>query len=278
MIRAHGYVHLPELLGARDLELLERAHARLAEEASEILREARAENVSLAEIYRSKQPSVVVVPERDNPDLVCRFEYLFGASAEVRAVLTDKIVPAVDAAAGESCVLFKDKCNEKNPGGGAFRPHQDVAAYLRFRARYHISAMVALDEATEENGCVQFAVNYRGAVSEISGAVEGMHGDLPLLSFYRGGRQNGDITDEVSAALKWIPVPAKRGDVVLFDSYVPHYSRPNLSQSVRRAMFFTFNPARDGYTYEEYYRLKRERYDAPEFHMSTPTEHSELRS
>lgn len=50
-------------------------------------------------------------------------------------------------------MLFKEKINFKLPGGGGFLAHQDSVAYIGL-AKQHISAMVAVDAAVEENGCL----------------------------------------------------------------------------------------------------------------------------
>lgn len=54
----------------------------------------------------------------------------------------------------EHVFLFKDKLNFKGPGGGGFLAHQDASAYATLASR-HVSALVAIDAATEENGALQ---------------------------------------------------------------------------------------------------------------------------
>ena len=58
----------------------------------------------------------------------------------------------------ERPVLFKEKINYKQPGGGGFAPHQDATAY-RF-VDHHISCMVPLDPATPASGCLYVAPGY----------------------------------------------------------------------------------------------------------------------
>ncbi|RLA26442.1 MAG: phytanoyl-CoA dioxygenase family protein, partial [Gammaproteobacteria bacterium] len=62
---------------------------------------------------------------------------------------------------GEPAVLFKDKINFKMPGGGGFEPHQDVQAGWSRYADMHITALVTIDRATIENGCLEIATNFR---------------------------------------------------------------------------------------------------------------------
>ncbi len=41
-------------------------------------------------------------------------------------------------------------------------------------------------------------------------------------------------------------MPTAPGDAIFFDSYVPHASKANLSDSPRRILYLTYNLARDG--------------------------------
>ncbi|MGB1239811.1 MAG: phytanoyl-CoA dioxygenase family protein, partial [Pseudomonadales bacterium] len=174
----------------------------------------------------------------------------------------------------ESFVLFKDKCNAKNPGGGAFKPHQDVIAYDKFAPNYHVTAAIFLDAATLENGCLHFPRDYRQALAEFDfPQIKTPVGELAILPSCVGGSDHGNIDPEVERQIEWEPIVAAPGDVVLFDSYVPHYSHANLSNYKRRAMFFTFNPASQGEHYDAYYAMKHREFDNPAFHIATPTEH-----
>jgi hypothetical protein len=54
---------------------------------------------------------------------------------------------------GEPAVLYKEKINYKLPGGAGYAPHQDAPAYPFIES--HVSCMVAVDDATAENGCLE---------------------------------------------------------------------------------------------------------------------------
>ena len=47
------------------------------------------------------------------------------------------------------------------------------------------------------------------------------------------------------------------GDVLLFDSYVPHASKPNFTDAARRILYLTYNRASDGDYRAQYYADKR---------------------
>lgn len=272
---AHGFAHLSRHLTPDDLQVLEQAHLELSTKAHEMLRRVHAERSTLAELYRHGSEKLIVVPERDRPLDLCRLEYLCGAHSAIRQLVEKCITPAVEAVLGEKCVLFKDKCNEKAPGGGAFPPHQDMAAYHVFAPRYFITAMVALDQATKANGCLYFARNYK-RLSTDGSAVEFDVCGLPVFKFHHQGPDNGNIHEHVAAQFEWEAVPAREGDLVIFDAFVPHRSEPNKTEASRRALFFTYNRGDDGGHYETYYREKRNNYDSPVFHVATPTDHAAI--
>jgi hypothetical protein len=146
----------------------------------------------------------------------------------------------VEQALGEPAVLFKEKVNFKLPGGGGFEPHQDIQAGWDKYAALCVTVMVTIDETTIENGCLELAhwPHRRQLI-----------GDLwrPLQP-----EQMGDI--------EFVPYPTKPGDVMLFDSFLPHQSAPNPTDSPRRVLYVTYNRAADGDHRERYFADKRRSY------------------
>ncbi len=245
---------------------------RLGRLAAGILREAGGDPQKLA------GGELVVVPEAADPLAVCRYENIAAASPLFRDFVAEALLPALAKLVGEPCVLFKDKLNEKSPGGGAFPPHQDFAAYRHFPPRYNATAMVPVDPMTELNGCVKFSPGYRRVGEACADHVEEMVGGRPLFRTYGPGPRNGDIVDEVQERLDWHPIEAVPGDVVFFDSFVPHMSVANASKARRRALFITFSRAAEGDWYDHYYKTKRGDSLNPMFHVSTPTAHTVSRT
>lgn len=139
----------------------------------------------------------------------------------------------------ESAVLFKEKINFKLPGGQGFAPHQDAPAFTSFGQKFHITMMLSLDKSNSENGCLEVAVPERR-----TGEMLAMKDDLTLA-------------DEVVASLHWQPIHTRPGDLVLFDSYLPHRSGPNRSGKSRRALYATYNRKADGDVRERYFERKR---------------------
>ncbi len=135
----------------------------------------------------------------------------------------------------EESVLFKEKINFKMPGGDGFKPHQDSQAGWEDYAKYFISVMVCIDEATIENGCLQMVSGFQG------------------YSLYREWEP---LTDEDMSNMGFIHCPTKPGDIVFFDCYTPHASEPNLTNSTRRLYFATYNKLSEGDHLEKYYADK----------------------
>jgi ectoine hydroxylase-related dioxygenase (phytanoyl-CoA dioxygenase family) len=139
---------------------------------------------------------------------------------------------------GGPLVLYKEKINFKLPGGDGFKPHQDAqAGWDQYGHTVHFNLLVAIDEATVDNGCLELV---RGAHQ--SGLLGPMWAELP---------------DEVVSSLTWEAIPLQPGDIIVFDSYAPHQSAPNLTTQPRRALYVTYNLAAEGDYREQYFADKR---------------------
>ena len=151
-----------------------------------------------------------------------------------------KLLDPVSDLFGESAILFKEKINFKLPGGGGFEPHQDAQAGWDEYATLFITATVTVDRATIENGCLELGqwAHRRELI-----------GDLwkPLTVSQLDG-------------VPFEPTPTEPGDVMFFDSYVPHRSSPNLTGSPRRMLYVTYNRASEGDHRVRYYADKRASY------------------
>ncbi len=212
---------------------------------------------------------VIAVPEAGREELVCRIEDFLGRDRELAALLERRVAPVVAALLGEPVVVFKEKLNFKRPGGGAFRPHQDYPAFTAFPPDYHVTAMLTVDPADAGNGCLRFASNYRAVLAELPGVEAAARGDGRHCL---AQNERGDIAEPIAARLTWEALATAPADLVLFDSFVPHYSEPNRSSDrSRRAIFVTYNAAAQGAYRDGYYRMKRADPDHPLFHVGTPT-------
>jgi len=139
---------------------------------------------------------------------------------------------------GEKSVLYKEKINYKLPGADGFKPHQDVAAgWWMYKQSIHISVLISIDHSTIENGCLE--------------VVYGKHKEGMLSEQWK------TLPDDVVAKLDWKYAPTAPGDIVFFDSYVPHRSGPNMTDKSRRVLYVTYAKESEGNFREKYYEDKR---------------------
>ncbi len=171
--------------------------------------------------------------------LLCRIENFLAYQPLFNdTVLGSSTLNLLSQLMDEPAVLFKEKINFKLPGGQGFLAHQDAPAFSSFDQHYHITLMLSIDPMTIDNGCLEISdsVKHRSLLE--------MNDDLTL-------------TTEVADQLKWQSVETDPGDLVLFDSYLPHRSGSNISNQSRRALFATYNRLIDGSWRDKYYSEKR---------------------
>ncbi|MED5262087.1 MAG: phytanoyl-CoA dioxygenase family protein [Myxococcota bacterium] len=159
---------------------------------------------------------------------------------------------------GEAACLFKEKINYKLPGGEGFGAHQDAPAFSTFGQRYHVTLLVAVDPQTPENGCLEFA-----------DPVE------PYETLEQGSR--GTLDEALEDRLTWCPLALDAGDVVFFDSYIPHRSGPNRSRDPRRALYVTYNRHSEGDRRADYFSDKRSKFP-PDCERESGVDYSEAES
>jgi len=173
------------------------------------------------------------------PKLLCRIENFTQFNPGLDYVLNGhKLVKMCDDLFNEPAILYKEKINYKLPGGDGFTPHQDVAAgWWMYKQTLHISCLVSIDAATEANGCLE--------------VVRGHHLDGMMGDDWKA------IPDEKVAGMKWELIPTEPGDVMFFDSYVPHRSAPNFTNHSRRVLYATYAKGSEGDYRDRYYADKR---------------------
>lgn len=268
------YVLLRNYLSSSVMNLLYDEYIGLIKRANHILEYTIKKNIPLNQFYKNHLDELIVVPEAADRFNICRFEYIAGFSKNINSCVVTKVKKLINNLMGKPFVLFKDKCNIKRPGGGAFAPHQDISAYYHFKPKFYLTAAIMLDDSNIKNGCLEMATGYKNNTYENSDYINNEYGNFPFFDFYRGGNRNGDIKDEVSNKLNWEIIEANKGDIIIFNAFIPHRSKVNLSNNHRRNLFFTFNPESDGDFYQEYFSLKRADFGNPMFHISTPTLHN----
>ena len=151
-----------------------------------------------------------------------------------RVVREGRLMAWTSALFRAPAVLFKEKINFKLPGASGFKAHQDQQAGWTKYAPVFITALVTLDPATIENGCLEMA--------------PGRH---------REGLIGAEWDPLSEDGLGLVPVPTAPGDVIFFDSFAPHASKSNLTADPRRILYLTYNAAEYGDHRVQYFADKR---------------------
>src|SRR5579872_1114821 len=128
---------------------------------------------------------------------------------------------------------FHSKLMQKEPKvGGAWEWHQDYGYWYKNEFLFPdklISVMIAITEATKENGCLQ--------------VIRGSH-KMGRIEHGFAGEQVGASQHYVDLALRTMPlmyVELKPGDALFFHSNLLHRSEANLSDNARWSLISVYN-------------------------------------
>lgn len=120
--------------------------------------------------------------------------------------------------------MFQDMALIKPPRLGREKPwHQDHAYFDYPLGTPVVGVWIALDEATVENGCMQF--------------LPGRHREGPKIHFQR---RDWQICDNEMMGSKSVAAPLQPGGLLLFDGLLPHGTPHNSSPKRRRALQFHY--------------------------------------
>jgi hypothetical protein len=272
LLARHGFLWVRNFFSPEQVTLVERAAQRIGAASASLLDLSRQLDMPLRDIMRALPLAPIVVPEAKKPELACRAEDLLTCFPSLESFVQQTVTRFVGELMGEPYLVFKDKLNFKWPGGGAFSPHQDFPAYDFLGPRGHVTAMLSVDAANAANGCLQVAANWQQLMHDALRVDPRVAANgNAVLPFVEGGPMHGSIDPRFLRDVEWLALETRPEDLVLFDSYVPHYSEPNNSAQPRRAFFITHNRAAEGEHRITYYRTKRNDPDNPMFHIGTPT-------
>jgi len=179
------------------------------------------------------------LPDSTNNKLLQRLENFTQYNPGLDYILNgNKMIGITSELFNAASILYKEKINYKLGGGGGFAAHQDVAAgWWMYGQSLHLSCLVCIDPATPANGCLEVAYS--------------SHKDGMLSEPWK------ELPSAVTEKLDWVSLQTNPGDVVFFDSFVPHRSGPNETQNPRRALYATYAIASEGDFRDKYYADKR---------------------
>lgn len=217
----NGYLRLEQVYPPDELQ-------RLSEELSYVMETFATWTAAWKGPWREKY----LTPEEDKKAvLVAIHELQHYSAAWTRAMtkpeLADDLAQLLET---ESLELHHVTLHAKSPDAGApFPMHQDLPFYHHQDERY-LDTLVHLDDADEESGCIKFLPGSHklGKLEHILGPETAPH--LPTDK-YR-------LEDAVS-------VPAKAGDVIVFNLWTIHGSAVNNSGRWRRLVRMGYRDPRN---------------------------------
>jgi hypothetical protein len=151
-------------------------------------------------------------------------------------VQSERLVRGMEALLGGEVYHYHHKVSAKQPfEGGAWEWHQDYGYWYNNGCLfpYMASCYIAIDPATQENGCMQLL-----AGSHLMGRIE--HG--------KTGEQTGADMERVNAALERLELvyaEMAAGDGLFFHSNTLHRSDQNRSPNPRWGLICCYNAARN---------------------------------
>jgi len=175
----------------------------------------------------------IVKWEPSDPELVQGLELFAHLSDELHRWALDArfTEPCKDLVGEEDVRLFTEKLNLKRAHkGGPIILHQDFPYWtgVTKAASRVATAMLFIDDATVENGCLE--------------VVPGSHREG--LAQRRAVESLGamEIDPEKYDRSRLMPVPVDAGAVIFFGPFLVHRSMPNRAGVDRRALLFSYQP------------------------------------
>lgn len=211
--KEHGYLHIPAVFKPLEIE-------ELSDEMDRLVQDWASTNEGWTGPWRQ----AYMDPNTEKKSqLTSMHDLHFYSAAWCRAVIHPRLVEAVSDLLGPNVELHHSTMHIKPPETGhPFPMHQDHPFYAHENGKY-VDVLVHLDDTRHENGEIRFLDNSHkfGPLTHITQMADGTPCSPHLpVDKYR-------LEDTV-------PVPAKRGDVVVFNIYTIHGSYINTTRDPRR--------------------------------------------
>ena len=146
--------------------------------------------------------------------------------------LNTNILKFVEQLIGSQFALWNSSFFAKPAHNGFATPWHQDGQYWPVKPLATCTVWLAIDDATEENGCLRF--------------IKGSHKDKKLKEHSRNNSESLTLHQELKKneldESKSINLILKRGQISLHDVYMIHGSKENTSSNSRRAMTMRFMP------------------------------------
>jgi hypothetical protein len=210
----HGYLHIPAMFTPAET-------SELSDHLNWLIEEWAIKDMGWTGPWRKKYMDANT---EQKSKLISLHDLQYYSGAWARAVTNRKLAGAMaDLLAGGPVELHHSTLHVKPPETGhPFPMHQDWAFYKHADNRY-VDVLVHLDDTRHENGEIRFldGSHKQGALEHIVKDEEGK-GCTPHLP-----------TDQYKLE-DTIAVPAKKGDIVVFNIHTIHGSHVNVTDQMRR--------------------------------------------
>ena len=142
------------------------------------------------------------------------------------------ILDAVESLIGPDILVYTSTWFIKEPGSAAIAAWHQDATYFGLFPHLHVTAWLALSDATAENGCMEFlpGSHARGQLPHTAGVV--------VHSVNRARQAVDGAVDDTSAVL----APLRAGEFSLHHTLTLHRSQPNRSPGRRIGLGISYIP------------------------------------
>jgi phytanoyl-CoA hydroxylase len=208
----NGFLHIPQVFDPAEISELSDEMDRLVEEWA-----------FTSPGWSGPWRQAYMDPETEKQSkLTAMHDLHFYSAAWMRAVTHPRLVAAMGDLLGPNVELHHSTMHIKPPQTGhPFPMHQDNPFYHHSNGKY-IDVLVHLDNTSHANGEIRF--------------LAGSHklGPLPHIIHTAAGPCTPHLPFAVFKLEETVPVPAKRGDVVIFNLFTIHGSYINTTKEPRR--------------------------------------------
>jgi ectoine hydroxylase-related dioxygenase (phytanoyl-CoA dioxygenase family) len=186
-------------------------------------------------VFERNRKSEVWLKWEGDTDIVHGLEPFAHVSPEMNELAYDPrfIEPMIDICQDASPILYTEKLNLKRAHEGGVNPvHQDHPYWkdVADDVDHIATAMLFIDRATKENGCLQVVPGSHHAGARQLRSDQDVFGNL-------------EMDPDVIRDSDLVHLEVERGTLVFFGPYLVHKSEPNRSDSDRRSLLFSYQPA-----------------------------------